>query len=118
VAQVLRVHRWVKELATGDVRRTYAYVVTSLPAERADAARLAGLVRGHWRIEVLHHVRDVSFGEDASRVRCGHGPQNMAMLRNLAIPLLSELGMSGIPEATRWVSYETFTRPLELLQIP
>ena len=45
-AQVLRVHRWVKELAIGRVRRTYAYVITSLPAERVGAARLAGLVRG------------------------------------------------------------------------
>lgn len=116
--QVLRVHRWVKEVATGRVRRTYAYVITSLPAEQAGAARLAGLVRGHWRIEALHHVRDVSFGEDSSRVRTGHGPQNMAMLRNLTIPLLTELGMTSIPEAVRWVSYETFTRPLELLQIP
>lgn len=116
--QVLRVHRWAKEVATGRVRRTYAYVITSLPAEQADAARLAGLVRGHWRIEALHHVRDVSFGEDASRVRTGHGPQNMAMLRNLVIPLLTELGMSSIPEAVRWVSYETFARPLALLQIP
>lgn len=116
--QVLRVHRWVKEVATAKVRRTYAYVITSLPAEQADAVRLSGLVRGHWRIEALHHVRDVSFGEDASRVRCGHGPQNMAMLRNLTIPLLTELGMTSIPEAIRWVSYETFTRPLDLLQIP
>ncbi|WP_231493836.1 ISAs1 family transposase [Nocardiopsis sp. CNT312] len=114
-AQVLRVHRWVKEAATGRVRRTYAYVITSLPAERADAARLAGLVRGHWRIEALHHVRDVSFGEDASRVRTGHGPQNMAMLRNLVIPLLAELGHTSIPEAVRWVSYEAFSRPLDLL---
>lgn len=104
VRQVLRVHRWVKELATGRVRRTYAYVITSLPVQQADAARLAGLVRGHWRIEALHHIRDVSFGEDASRVRTGHGPQNMAMLRNLAIPLLTELGMASIPEAVRWVS--------------
>lgn len=114
-AQVLRVHRWAKELVTGRVRRTYAYVITSLPAERADAARLAGLVRGHWRIEALHHVRDVSFGEDASRVRTGHGPQNMAMLRNLVIPLLAELGHTSIPEAVRWVSYEAFRRPLGLL---
>ncbi|GHD27634.1 hypothetical protein GCM10007147_26840 [Nocardiopsis kunsanensis] len=114
-AQALRVHRWVKELATGRVRRTYTYVITSLPAERADTARLAGLVRGHWRIEALHHVRDVSFGEDASRVRTGHGPQNMAMLRNLVIPLLAELGHTSIPEAVRWVSYEAFSRPLGLL---
>lgn len=113
--QVLRVHRWVKEEATAKVRRTYAYVITRLPAERADAARLAGLVRGHWRIEALHHVRDVSFGEDASRVRTGHGPQNMAMLRNLVIPLLAELGHTSIPEAVRWVPYEAFSRPLGLL---
>ena len=116
--QVLRVHRWVKELATGKVRRTYAYVVTSLSVEQVGAQRLAGLVRGHWRIEALHHVRDVSFSEDASRVRTGQGPQNMAMLRNLAIPLLTELGMTSIPEAIRWVSYEAFIRPLELLRIP
>lgn len=113
--QVLRVHRWVKELATGQVRRTYAYVVTSLGAEQAGAQRLAGLVRGHWRIEALHHIRDVSFGEDACKVRTGHGPQNMAMLHNLAIPLLAGLDTSSIPEAVRWVSYETFTRPLDLL---
>ncbi|WP_239647193.1 ISAs1 family transposase, partial [Nocardiopsis salina] len=113
--QVVRVHRWVKELATGKVRRTYAYVVTSLAAEQADVGRLAGLVRGHWQIEALHHVRDVSFGEDASRVRSGHGAQNMAMLRNLAIGLLAGLDRSSIPAAIRWVSYEAFTRPLDLL---
>lgn len=37
------------------------------------------------------------------------------MLRNLAIPLLAGLEGSSIPEAIRWVSYVTFTRPLELL---
>lgn len=47
-----------------------------------------------------------------------HGPQNMAMLRDPAIPLLTELGMTSAPAAVCWVSYETFTRALELLQIP
>lgn len=51
-------------------------------------------------------------------MRTGHGPQNMAMLRNLVIPLLTELGHTSIPEAVRWVSYEPFTRSLDLLQIP
>ncbi|WP_051415634.1 phytanoyl-CoA dioxygenase family protein [Nocardiopsis sp. CNT312] len=71
--KVLRAHRWVKDLATGRVRRTYAYVVTSLSAAQAGPERLAGLVRGHGRIEALHHVWDVSLGEDASRVRAGDG---------------------------------------------
>lgn len=42
----------------------------------------------------------------------------MAMLRNLAIPLLAGLGCASIPQAVRWVSYEAFTRPLGLLQLP
>lgn len=91
-------HRWVREVGTGKVTRTYAYLVTSLPAERIGAAALAGLVRSHWRIEARHHVRDVSFGEYASRVRTGNGPQS-------------------IPEAYRWVGYDCFTRPLDLLGV-
>lgn len=62
-----------------------------------------------------HHVRDLSFGEDASRVRSGHGAQNMAMLRNLAIPLLARLEWSSVPAAVRWVPYEALTRPLDLI---
>ena len=41
----------------------------------------------------------------------------MAMLRNLAIPLLTELEMNSIPEAVRKVSHEAFIHPLELLRI-
>ena len=41
-----------------------AYAITSLPPERAAAARLLGIWRGHWGIENrLHWVRDVVFGE-------------------------------------------------------
>lgn len=98
--------------------RTYAYLVTSLSAGQAGPERLARLVRGHWRIEALHYIRDVSFSEDVSRVRSGTGPQNMAMLRNLAIPLLAGLGYASVPEAYRWMGYEGFTRPLDLLGLP
>ena len=61
-----------------------AYAITSLPVERADAARLLSIWRGHWGIENrLHWVRDVVFGEDQSRVRTGSAPQLPAALRNL-----------------------------------
>ena len=50
------------------------YGITSLGAEEADADRLLGLVREHWRIEnCLHWVRDRTLGEDACRVRSGGG---------------------------------------------
>ena len=40
--------------------------ITSLSRERADAARLLGLTRGHWGIENgSHYRRDVTLGEDA-----------------------------------------------------
>src|SRR5262249_30680277 len=43
--------------------------ITSLPADQADAAAIAAYVRGHWSVEVLHHLRDTVLGEDASRVK-------------------------------------------------
>lgn len=64
--------------------------VTSLGPEHADADALLKLMRGHWGIENrLFHVRDRTFGEDASRVRTGHAPRNLAMLRNLVVSLLN-----------------------------
>ena len=56
----------------------------SLPPERAGPADLLRLSRGHWAIEnQVHYVRDVTFGEDASRIRSGAAPQAMAAMRNL-----------------------------------
>jgi hypothetical protein len=52
-----------------------------------NAAQLQAARRGHWGIESTHYVRDVTFGEDASTIRTGHAPQNLAALRNLVIGL-------------------------------
>jgi hypothetical protein len=68
------------------------YAITSLPFEQARPARLADLLRGHWAIEALHHVRDTSFAEDASQVRTGAAPNAMACLRNMVIGVLSRAG--------------------------
>lgn len=64
------------------------YYLSSLPA---DAVRLARVIRAHWGIEnQLHWVLDVTFGEDASRIRSGHAPENMGLLRRLAIGVLNQ----------------------------
>ena len=52
-------------------------------------AEAAEAVRGHWSIEnQLHWVLDVVFAEDQSRLRKGHGAQNMAIVRHFAINLV------------------------------
>jgi Transposase DDE domain len=78
------------------------YAVTSLTFAQASPTRLPDLIRGHWAIENgLHYVRDVTFAEDASRLRTGNGPQVMACLRNLAIGVLRLHGHRNVAAALR-----------------
>ncbi|WP_406191104.1 MULTISPECIES: transposase [unclassified Streptomyces] len=57
-------------------------MITDLTSRQASPERTARLVRSHWVIENrLHFVRDVTFGEDHSQVRTGHGPENIEPLR-------------------------------------
>lgn len=62
----------------------------------------------------LHYVRNVTFAEDAFRVRTGAGPRIMASLRNLTIAVLRRAGHTNIAEGLRWASYD-FNHPLTLL---
>lgn len=100
--QVLRVERTVTKKRTQATRREVAHAICSLPPERASAAQLLALWRGHWRIEnQLHWVRDVTFDEDRSQVRVKRLPQVMAALRNTAIGLLRLNGARNIAAACR-----------------
>lgn len=76
--------------------------ITSRPPARASAAQLLAAVRGHWGIENrLFHVRDVTLGEDASRVRTGNAPQVLAALRNAVITELNRVGWRNKAAALR-----------------
>jgi predicted transposase YbfD/YdcC len=53
------------------------------------AARVLAIARAHWGIEnALHWVLDVVFEEDKARNRKDNGPQNLAILRKLALNIL------------------------------
>ena len=99
VQQVLRVER--RCLRRGAWTREVRYAITSVGPE-VGAAALLGHVRGHWAIENrLHWVRDVTFGEDACRVRSGSAPQVLAALRNAVIALLRAAGWTNLAAAVR-----------------
>jgi hypothetical protein len=56
-------------------------------------------------IAARHWVRDVTFGEDRSRLRCGHAPQVMATLRSLAITLIRRTKTTAIAAQRRFFAY-------------
>lgn len=56
---------------------------------RLDAETFARAVRAHWGVENrLHWVLDVIFHDDLARLRTGHGPENMAIVRHIGMNLL------------------------------
>jgi hypothetical protein len=90
--------RWRHQAAGYDP----VHVITSLAPGEVTAAELAAYVRDHWTVENrLHWVRDVTFREDASRVRTGPLPRILATFRNLAIGLLRLAGHTRISPTLR-----------------
>lgn len=72
------------------------YYITS---SKAPPATLSGAIRGHWQIEnQLHWTLDVTFGEDQSRLRKGHGAKNMAVVRHFALNLVRQTDEALRPE--------------------
>jgi len=113
--QVFQITRYRTDRTTG-VRETHTQLgVTSLTPQQATPTQITNLLRTHWQIENrLHWVRDVTYGEDHSRLRTGTAPHAMASLRNLAISALRQAGWTNIAQALRHMTRDT-TRPLALL---
>jgi predicted transposase YbfD/YdcC len=100
-AQAIKVVRRRRALGSRKWTTVTVYAITSLTAGQADPVLLARWLRGHWAIEALHWIRDVSFDEDRSQVRTSNGPQVMAALRNLVITALRLAGITNIAKALR-----------------
>jgi len=112
VKQAVKVTRWRQDTRTGKISRETVYVVTSLSWAQATPAALATLIRDHWGVEVHHHIRDISFGEDHATSRTGHGPVNLATLRAMVIAAIKDAGYLYIPEGRR-----DHTRPIDALYL-
>jgi predicted transposase YbfD/YdcC len=72
----------------GTEKSEVRYFISSL---RAEAQKLSEAVRGHWSVENnLHWVLDMTFAEDRSRARLGHGQENLGLLRRWALSVLKQ----------------------------
>lgn len=106
VEQCFRVDRIRLNLQGELLSSETVYGITSISLENASPKRLLELNRGHWSIEnQSHYVRDVTFAEDASRVRKGAGSQVLATLRNVVIGLLRLAGFQNIAKGLRNMAF-------------
>jgi predicted transposase YbfD/YdcC len=116
-AQAFLIERHVRNLDGTPRSAIAALGITSLTAQRGTPPVIAIRTRGHWGIEnKLHYVRDVTYGEDTSRVRTGNAPRAMASLRNLVIASLRADGWTNIASGLRWASRD-YINPLSLLKL-
>ncbi|MFE5828284.1 transposase, partial [Streptomyces erythrochromogenes] len=118
VVQAAKTLRHRTNPKTGRVTRQTGHAITDMTSAEASPQLIGRIARAQWGIETVHHVRDTTFPEDASTIRTGHGPENMATLRNFAINTLRDAGHPSITAGLRETSYTPFTRPLVLLGLP
>lgn len=89
MAQVFCIEREVVNKKSGKTTVETAYGITSRPSEEASPARLLTVNRGHWTIENrCHYLLDWNYDEDRSRIRTGHGPENVTRLRRFALGVI------------------------------
>jgi predicted transposase YbfD/YdcC len=110
--QAIKITRWRQDTATGRASRQTLYAITSLTSAHATARDLARLAREQWSIEAHHHIRDLTFREDAAASRTRSGPANLATIRAAVIAAIKDAGYLHIPEGRR-----DHTTPAETLRL-
>ena len=78
----------------GQITTEERYYLSSLPSSSSNT--IANAIRSHWGIEnSVHYVLDVTFGQDRSRIRKENAPENVAVLRHMALNLLKAAPNAG-----------------------
>jgi len=121
--QFLAVWRERKELRQGKITEEseeYSFYCTSAAPKQYSAQQLLGIIRNHWSSSEngSHYRRDVSLGEDASRISGRNGAYLMATLRNLLLGLFELHKHRGKTQARTfpgWRRKLTQTQKLQLI---
>ena len=80
-------------------------IIVFIP-NQASAAQVLQDNRGHWSIEnSCHYIIDWNYDEDRSRIRTGHGPENMTRLRRFAVGLIKSKGVRSVAQKMRELNW-------------
>jgi predicted transposase YbfD/YdcC len=102
VGQAFVIERHCTEKKTGETSLEIAYGLTSRTPAQADPQRVLKVNRGHWTIEnSCHYILDWNYDEDRSRIRTGHGPENITRLRRFAIGVIKSQGARSVAQKMR-----------------
>ncbi len=101
--QALLIERYTTYKKKGQwyTRAEAVLYITSLAADETTPEDLLAHVRGHWRVEHAHWLRDVIWKEDKSLIRTGNAPQIWSALANLVITLFRIHGVTSFARETR-----------------
>jgi predicted transposase YbfD/YdcC len=101
VGQAFVIERHRTDKKSGESSLEVAYGLTDRPPEQAGPQRVLQVNRGHWAIESCHYMIDWNYDEDRSRIRTGHGPENITRLRRFAIGLIKSKGTRNVAQKMR-----------------
>ena len=117
-AQAVLIERYTTYKNKGQwlTRAEAVLYITSLGAEETAPEDLLAHVRGHWRVEHAHWLRDVIWKEDKSLIRTGNAPQIWSALTNLVITLFRLHGVTRYTAETRRIAQDP-RRALQFLDL-
>lgn len=102
VGQAFVVERHAHDKKSGASSVEVAYGITSKTPAQADPQRVLKINRQHWTIEnSCHYILDWNYDEDRSRIRTGHGPENITRLRRFAIGVIKSKGARSVAQKMR-----------------
>lgn len=108
IGQAFVVERHCIEKKSGKSSLDIAYGITSRPSEQANPQQVLKVNRNHWTIEnSCHYVIDWNYDEDRSRIRTGHGPENITRLRRFAIGIIKSKGVRSVAQRMRQLAFNT-----------
>jgi predicted transposase YbfD/YdcC len=100
LSQLICVHRICRSKERKSEEK--AYFISS---RKANAFLYAEGIRLHWRIEnALHWVKDVTLGEDDSKIRTGSAPQNLSTMKNIALNILRKNFSGTLTQSIRMIA--------------